>query len=321
MLPHELVICDDGSTDKTIEIVKEFATTAPFPVRLFRNEKQLGYAENFFKAAKLCKGQWIAFSDQDDVWMKNKIFTVSSVIERYKNRNLLLVSHSSWIADEFLNKSGIVIPSAKRDRLSRARNRRPFSFWNGFCITFNSCLVAKYNSSMRFISPTTGKPTGHDNWISMLSNALGSCYYIATPLAIWRRHDTAFTTAELIRKALRSVSVKDFNRLPTDTYSMAYAAESAETAALATALERIEEHETNGTMRKKLVDATFDLRSREVFLRRRSSLYKSRSLRTRAKQYGVLIVSGAYCGPEFKALPIRSLVKDFVVACGWRKKS
>ena len=41
-LPHELVICDDGSTDATPRIVHAFALDAPFPVRFFRNQATLG---------------------------------------------------------------------------------------------------------------------------------------------------------------------------------------------------------------------------------------------------------------------------------------
>ena len=68
LLPHELVVCDDGSTDRTLEIVRAFAADAPFPVRVHRNDEHLGFADNFLKAAVLCGGELIAFCDQDDVW-------------------------------------------------------------------------------------------------------------------------------------------------------------------------------------------------------------------------------------------------------------
>ncbi len=48
--PLELVICDDGSTDGTVEIAEQFAQRASFTVRIERNADQLGYAENFLKA-------------------------------------------------------------------------------------------------------------------------------------------------------------------------------------------------------------------------------------------------------------------------------
>ncbi len=68
-----LVVCDDGSADATLEILHRFAHSAPFPVRIVCNDERLGYGDNFLKAASLCEGDWIAFSDQDDVWLPDKL--------------------------------------------------------------------------------------------------------------------------------------------------------------------------------------------------------------------------------------------------------
>jgi hypothetical protein len=53
LLPRELVACDDGSADETIEILEQFARDASFPVQVVRNERRLGYADNFLAAAAL----------------------------------------------------------------------------------------------------------------------------------------------------------------------------------------------------------------------------------------------------------------------------
>src|SRR5687767_8613501 len=73
LLPEELVICDDGSSDSTVAIIRAFASEAPFKVLLFQNEQKLGVARNFQKALSLCTGDIIAMSDQDDVWMPIKL--------------------------------------------------------------------------------------------------------------------------------------------------------------------------------------------------------------------------------------------------------
>ena len=67
-LPDEVVVCDDGSTDCTQEILAQFAKSAPFPVRLVINDRRLGWRENFLKAASICTSDYIAFCDQDDIW-------------------------------------------------------------------------------------------------------------------------------------------------------------------------------------------------------------------------------------------------------------
>lgn len=70
--PDELVACDDGSGDGTLEILKRFARDAPFPVRIEENETRLGVTRNFEKAVRLCRGDVIFYADQDDVWATGK---------------------------------------------------------------------------------------------------------------------------------------------------------------------------------------------------------------------------------------------------------
>jgi glycosyltransferase involved in cell wall biosynthesis len=67
-LPDELIVCDDRSTDRTVALVREFAASSPYPVRIFENEHNLGFAANFERAIRLCEGDLIALSDQDDIW-------------------------------------------------------------------------------------------------------------------------------------------------------------------------------------------------------------------------------------------------------------
>src|SRR5467141_2319930 len=80
-LPGELVVCDDRSTDESVEIVRNFARAAPFPVRLEMNEENLGSTKNFEKAIELCQGEIIALADQDDVWRPEKLSCIAGVLE------------------------------------------------------------------------------------------------------------------------------------------------------------------------------------------------------------------------------------------------
>ena len=109
--PYELVICDDGSTDSTLAIAREFAKEVNFPVRIYLNEHNLGFADNFLKAASLCEGDWIAFSDQDDVWLPHKLATVS----RRFNDGVLLVLHSSDLVDASLKANCKRWPDKKKN--------------------------------------------------------------------------------------------------------------------------------------------------------------------------------------------------------------
>lgn len=79
---YELVVCDDCSSDATPEIVAEFARAVSFPVRFLRNATNLGSTRNFEQAISLCTGDLIALSDQDDVWMPEKLALQADLLER-----------------------------------------------------------------------------------------------------------------------------------------------------------------------------------------------------------------------------------------------
>jgi glycosyltransferase involved in cell wall biosynthesis len=68
-----LVVCDDHSTDGTPAILEEFRRTAPFPVNVLINPKQMGYVGNFEQLVGMCDGDVILLSDHDDVWLPEKL--------------------------------------------------------------------------------------------------------------------------------------------------------------------------------------------------------------------------------------------------------
>jgi glycosyltransferase involved in cell wall biosynthesis len=72
-LPDELLVCDDRSTDTTLEIVREFAASVSFAVTIIENSETLGSTKNFQQAIRLCSGDLIALSDQDDIWYPNRL--------------------------------------------------------------------------------------------------------------------------------------------------------------------------------------------------------------------------------------------------------
>jgi glycosyltransferase involved in cell wall biosynthesis len=81
--PCELIVCDDGSTDATLALIESFAAQATFPVRIYKNERNLGSTRNFQKAIALCEGDLIALSDQDDEWYPNKLAEMHRLFEEF----------------------------------------------------------------------------------------------------------------------------------------------------------------------------------------------------------------------------------------------
>ena len=69
---HELIIQDDKSTDHTVAIANEYANRNPV-VKVFVNERNMGLNQNFKSAVMRATSDFIAISDQDDIWFNDKL--------------------------------------------------------------------------------------------------------------------------------------------------------------------------------------------------------------------------------------------------------
>jgi glycosyltransferase involved in cell wall biosynthesis len=100
--PGEIVICDDGSKDNTISVAKEFALQSNIPVHIHINPTQLGITKNFRKAILLCKGDYIALSDQDDVWTKDKLEIFVAFLSSPANQHTQVAFSNLLVVDDKL---------------------------------------------------------------------------------------------------------------------------------------------------------------------------------------------------------------------------
>lgn len=69
----EIIICDDGSTDKTVDIVNSILRESAVSYRVEANKDSFGVAKNFLKALKMTSGEYVFTCDQDDVWHTDKV--------------------------------------------------------------------------------------------------------------------------------------------------------------------------------------------------------------------------------------------------------
>src|SRR5690606_4962133 len=90
----EVIAVDDCSSDNTLLILQEYASKYPF-IKVFRNSENKGYSKNFEHAISLCQGEYISISDQDDIWVANKLELLLAKIKT--NDDLLVHSISSKI--------------------------------------------------------------------------------------------------------------------------------------------------------------------------------------------------------------------------------
>ncbi len=88
----EIVVCDDGSTDGTLQIVESLAKAAPEVIHFFRNERHLGFKANFFHAIAQCHGELVFLADQDDVWHPDKVESIVAWFDAHPQRQAVFTN-------------------------------------------------------------------------------------------------------------------------------------------------------------------------------------------------------------------------------------
>jgi glycosyltransferase involved in cell wall biosynthesis len=187
LLPRELVVSDDGSTDATLDIVNHFAKTAPFPVTILKNEKRLGFADNFLRAAEACGQPLIAFADQDDVWLPEKL---RHSAERLTADHSLLAMHSLTVTDGELSPTGFQLNQGiVGDVIYDPLQLDPFGTGWGNTMLLRREVVHLIPRESRPLQPgNPNRQLSHDTWVYVLSAALGRVSHIVSPQILYRQH-------------------------------------------------------------------------------------------------------------------------------------
>ena len=193
LLPDEIIICDDCSSDKTIKILKEYKKNNLVKIKLFMNKYNLGFTKNFEKAISKSTGDIIFLSDQDDVWYKNKIETV---IKKFKsNPTVNLIIHDAHLVGENLKKTNI---SAISQVFSGFGNTDVFV--TGALTSFNKKLI-------KYFLPFPKNLLGHDGFIHFMSQNLGTRLVINNKLQMIRRHKK--NTSDWVASSLKRINKFD----------------------------------------------------------------------------------------------------------------
>lgn len=204
--PDELVVTDDGSSDETIEIVRGFAHKAPFEIRLERNEKNLGFAQNFGKAMALCSGDIIFLSDQDDVWLPQKLERVRR--EFRAQPDVQIIINNARIVDGELNDTGLT-----KLGQTRSLGLGDKAFLTGCC----SAIRAEFRV---ICLPVPNRIFVHDTWLHALGDLCGVRTVLDESLQLYRRHGTNASAA--LSSTLTPLVKKDRDRAYSGESSRMY---------------------------------------------------------------------------------------------------
>lgn len=187
-LPHEVVICDDRSTDDTANVVADFARTAPFPVRWHVNPQRLHFADNFLRAASLCQGTHVAFCDQDDIWHANKLDIVTRA---FRSTSACLVAHEAKMIDDSGKVLGVLRSPVPAGRVT-GDDLHPWGFFFGLTCTVDRRVLQLIEPARRpFDIRDPRRRLGHDRWIAFLASLYGDIHVIDRSLADYRIHTSS----------------------------------------------------------------------------------------------------------------------------------
>lgn len=208
MPEDELIISDDGSTDNTIKIIKSI----PDPrIKLVYNDTgSHGYTPNFENAINHSQGDYIFFSDQDDVWLPSKYQDVVNLLKKYD----LVVTNSIVTNDklEIVNNSFFSIYNSGTGLL---KNILVCSTYYGSCMAIRRTLLIY---ALPFPKSTY---IDYDIWIGLVAEIFGKVCFSNKPQIYYRRSDAATTTlGSLWKRSKRPISFKICKRL----YQLGYVA-------------------------------------------------------------------------------------------------
>ena len=184
----EVVVCDDGSADGTVEAVDRVATEVGLPVRLVRNRCRLGVTKNFEQAIGLCTGDVVLLCDQDDVWHREKVAVLT---DRLAAGAALAFSNAD-VVDAGLTPVGYRLWDSVwfgADEQDRVRRGEAVPVLLRHAVAAGSTLAfrAEYRP---LVLPIPDLPHSHDIWVTLLLACIGRIEPVDRDLIRYRLHSS-----------------------------------------------------------------------------------------------------------------------------------
>lgn len=167
----EIIVSDDGSSDTTIEIVNSCSDTR---IKIFHNSFK-NLILNFEFALKQAKGDYIFLSDQDDIWLPNKV----EVCLAHLINSDIVVSNCKVVNQdlEIINESFFELNNSRQGLISNLIKNS----YLGCCLAFRKELLI-------IALPFPKAIPMHDIWLGFVAELFYKPIFIKEPLVLYRRH-------------------------------------------------------------------------------------------------------------------------------------
>lgn len=198
----ELIVCDDCSIDDSSEILKEYAAQDS-RIKVYINEQNLGFNNNFQKAISICKGEYIALCDQDDIWLPHHI----EVLKDLLYSGALLAAGGT----KFIDSEGNILS----DRTMAQTRNFPYSpdmvhedifrFICGYMNPFQGASMMVKKEFLNIALPLPKSAYIYDVWFSLCASLLGGLSFNPEIISLWRRHRKNATANILYHNPMRTL--------------------------------------------------------------------------------------------------------------------
>ncbi len=206
----EIIICDDGSSDSTYDIALKYQQKFPNLIHVYRNKENLRSVKNFEKAIQLCTKDLIFLSDQDDIWLPEKVQKILSVFQQNPEISVVATNgyginqegerlnvFTIWDVPRLVSESGFV-----------------FDYFKTLTLIGNFCTGATMCIKKDFIPEIIPFPVyegyHHDEWIGTIAASQGKLYFLDEKLIEYRQH-----TSQQVGGVFYSNTVKERKSLLT----------------------------------------------------------------------------------------------------------
>lgn len=170
----ELIVSDDGSSDTTLEVLKNFHDGR---IHIYGNTFRKGIIGNFENALSRASGEYIFLADQDDVWLPGKVKVMLAYLKQYD-----CVVSDCYVTDKNLNVIHDSFYSFKSVKTGKLYNLLIHNYFTGCCMAFRKEVLYK---SLPF---PVSVPM-HDIWLGNVAHFFFQTIFIREKLIYFRRHD------------------------------------------------------------------------------------------------------------------------------------
>lgn len=191
LLPRQIVLSDDGSSDDSVEVVKQTiercGLAQSIELTVFENRPPLGVTRNFEQAIRACKHPLIALSDHDDVWHAGRLTRMAA---QFASRPDLLLLHTDA---RLVDAQGADMGSTLFHALEvKPEELADIAAGRAFDVLLRRNLVTGATTMFRRSLLDAALPFPrewvHDEWLGAIGAATGRIDVLTEPLIDYRQH-------------------------------------------------------------------------------------------------------------------------------------